>query len=127
MISASDVISLTDRLDDAGIRYWLGGGWGVDALLGTQTRDHDDLDISVSADQEALVLATLGALDFKVSTDWRPVRVALRDAAGREVDVHPILEGVILVTDGDRAPVAASEGKREREERAEPLHHSALR
>ena len=90
MITADDVISLTDGFDAAGIRYWIGGGWGVDALLGSQTRDHDDLDISVPADQEALVLATLGALEFTVSADWRPIRVALRDAAGREVDVHSI-------------------------------------
>ena len=90
MISADDVVSLTDGFDAAGIDYWIGGGWGIDALLGTQTRDHNDLDISVPADQEGLVLTTLEALGFTVSNDWRPVRVALRDAAEREVDVHPI-------------------------------------
>lgn len=90
MISADDVVSLANAFDAAGIRYWIGGGWGVDALLGTQTRDHDDLDISVPADQETLVVTTLEALGFTVSTDWRPVRVALRDGGGREVDVHPI-------------------------------------
>src|SRR5258708_7387144 len=26
---------------------WIDGGWGVDALLGHQTRKHDDLDVAV--------------------------------------------------------------------------------
>ncbi len=52
-MSAADAISLTDGFDAAGIRYWIGGGWGVDALLCSQTRDHDDLDIAVPAEQEA--------------------------------------------------------------------------
>lgn len=90
MISADDVIFMAGAFDAAGIRYWIAGGWGVDALLGTQTRSHDDLDISVPSDKEAIVLATLEALEFTVTTDWRPVRIATRDADGREVDVHPI-------------------------------------
>lgn len=90
MMSAADAVFLADAFDAAGIQYWIGGGWGVDALLGTQSRDHDDLDIAVPAEHEALVLATLEALEFAVTTDWRPVRIALCDPAGREVDVHPI-------------------------------------
>lgn len=29
------------------MRVWLDGGWGVDALLGRQTRPHDDMDIVI--------------------------------------------------------------------------------
>ena len=32
-------------LADAGVRFWLAGGWGVDALAGRQTRSHRDLDV----------------------------------------------------------------------------------
>jgi hypothetical protein len=32
---------------------WIGGGWGVDALVGYQTRGHHNLDLAVDADQVA--------------------------------------------------------------------------
>src|SRR2546422_5781430 len=47
MMVASDVVEVLDRLDGAGIEASLDGGWGVDALLGEQTRPHDDLDLIV--------------------------------------------------------------------------------
>jgi lincosamide nucleotidyltransferase A/C/D/E len=34
------VIQVLDGLDRAGVRYWIGGGWGVVALTGRQTREH---------------------------------------------------------------------------------------
>jgi len=37
-------LDLTERFQ---ITVWLDGGWGVDALLGRQTRPHSDLDIAV--------------------------------------------------------------------------------
>jgi lincosamide nucleotidyltransferase A/C/D/E len=43
MISADDVLTIDDTLTSAGIEYWIGGWWGVDALLGRQTRDHADM------------------------------------------------------------------------------------
>jgi hypothetical protein len=36
-----------DLLEDAGIAYWLFGGWAVDFYAGSVTRAHDDLDIAV--------------------------------------------------------------------------------
>jgi len=36
-----------DLLEDAGIAYWLFGGWAVDFYVGSVTRAHDDLDIAV--------------------------------------------------------------------------------
>jgi lincosamide nucleotidyltransferase A/C/D/E len=42
MVSAQDVISIYQRLMAAGIQVWLTGGWGIDALLGEQTRPHKD-------------------------------------------------------------------------------------
>lgn len=34
-------------LADAGIDYWLFGGWAVDFYVGSVTRAHDDLDVAV--------------------------------------------------------------------------------
>ena len=36
-------------IEQLGIRYWLDGGWGVDALVGRQTREHRDVDIDFDA------------------------------------------------------------------------------
>jgi len=30
-----------------GVEIWIDGGWGVDALLGEQSRSHQDLDIAI--------------------------------------------------------------------------------
>ncbi len=46
MIS-SDVIDLYSSLENLGVEIWIDGGWGVDALLGEQSRSHQDLDIAI--------------------------------------------------------------------------------
>ena len=45
MMLAHDVLEIVAGLDAAGVRVWLDGGWGVDALIRHQTRDHEDLDL----------------------------------------------------------------------------------
>jgi hypothetical protein len=45
MVRAEDVIRIHQSLSVNGIQVWLTGGWGIDALLGEQTRQHKDLDI----------------------------------------------------------------------------------
>lgn len=87
---AAEVIRLIELLDDHGFDVWIGGGWGVDALLGQQTRPHDDLDILIRVEDEAAVLSLLRDDGFAIVTDWRPVRLALRHPAKGEVDVHPL-------------------------------------
>lgn len=91
----SEVLAVLDALEQAGCRYWLEGGWGVDALAGRQTRHHRDVDVDVDDRDEASALAAVSRLGYVVETDWRPNRVELlrSDAAGGErarVDVHPI-------------------------------------
>ena len=36
-----------ELLDEAGLDYWLFGGWAVDFHLGAVTREHDDVDFAV--------------------------------------------------------------------------------
>ena len=55
MLSAADAAALCRRLEEHPVRFWLIGGWGVDALLHRQTRPHKDLDVLVRlADLPAL-------------------------------------------------------------------------
>jgi lincosamide nucleotidyltransferase A/C/D/E len=46
-MNAADVVSLYTELQKLNIHIWVDGGWGVDALLGEQTRPHEDLDIAI--------------------------------------------------------------------------------
>jgi lincosamide nucleotidyltransferase A/C/D/E len=56
MMSAADVLDVTSRLEAAGISFWLDGGWGVDALVGRETRPHSDLDLVVRLDPRPKVI-----------------------------------------------------------------------
>lgn len=47
MMHLATVIALCHAFDAVGLEYWIDGGWGVDALLGRQTRAHSDLDLAV--------------------------------------------------------------------------------
>ncbi|MFI6095973.1 nucleotidyltransferase domain-containing protein [Lentzea sp. NPDC051213] len=86
-MTAEDVLEILAAL--RGTDVWIGGGWGVDALVGRQTRPHDDLDLMHREEQEPRVVETLAALGFAETLSWRPVRFVLADAA-REIDLHPL-------------------------------------
>jgi lincosamide nucleotidyltransferase A/C/D/E len=90
MMRARDVLQVVDRLDAAGVRAWLDGGWGVDALVGDQTREHDDLDLVVALTDATAAQAALAAVGFALAEDERPTRFVVRDAADRRVDFHTI-------------------------------------
>jgi lincosamide nucleotidyltransferase A/C/D/E len=62
----------------------------VDALLGEQTRPHDDLDIVMAMGQLDAARDALRALGFVLAVDELPTRCVLRDAGDRRIDVHPV-------------------------------------
>ena len=47
MITERDAISIIKKANIEGINVWIDGGWGVDALLEKQTRDHNDIDLVI--------------------------------------------------------------------------------
>lgn len=96
-MSPSEVQRVIDSLAPARCVCWVGGGWGVDALLARETRPHRDLDLAFDAEQEAAALSVLERLGYKLKTDWRPVRFEVAAPAGRFVDMHP----VVLDADGN--------------------------
>ena len=53
-----------DLFDELGIKVWIDGGWGVDALLGECTRNHQDLDIIISWEDSAILTEALLARGF---------------------------------------------------------------
>jgi lincosamide nucleotidyltransferase A/C/D/E len=88
-MTAAEVLDVLARLDAAGVEWWIDGGWGVDALLGRETRAHDDLDFAVRAEDIERLPAVFP--EFRhVHEDQRPSAYVLRDARGRELDFHPL-------------------------------------
>jgi lincosamide nucleotidyltransferase A/C/D/E len=90
-MTANDVLFVLALLQRAEADVWVGGGWGIDALIGEQTRDHRDLDLMHRQDQESVVLAALSAAGFVESLDWRPIRFVVTAPDGREIDLHPLV------------------------------------
>jgi len=92
-MTAADVISLYAELETLKIEVWVDGGWGVDALLGEQTRCHQDLDIVVQQQDVPRLRQLLeqqGYREIKVE-EARPWNFVLGDGTGREIDLHVIL------------------------------------
>ncbi|WIY06941.1 hypothetical protein QRX60_24935 [Amycolatopsis mongoliensis] len=87
-MDAGTVLRVLDAVRPAEV--WLAGGWGIDALLGRQTREHRDLDLLHRLDQEDAVLEALAALGYHETLDLRPVRFVLSDGES-ELDLHPLV------------------------------------
>ena len=65
----SRVLAVLDLLAGAGVRVWVAGGWGVDALAGRQTRRHYDLDLVIDdqPEQYARLAAVLTRDGFRAA------------------------------------------------------------
>jgi lincosamide nucleotidyltransferase A/C/D/E len=85
-----DVEMVLERLDQADVEAWVDGGWGVDALLGEQTREHLDLDLIVRVAEVPAMREILATDGFELASGVPDSNFVLRDAAGREIDVHPV-------------------------------------
>jgi lincosamide nucleotidyltransferase A/C/D/E len=83
MFSAERVLDVLNQVPEAVVD----GGWGVDALLGSQSRGHDDLDLVVPLDSCDRIVARLRALGFERHLDERPTRVAV-EHGDEQVDLH---------------------------------------
>ena len=89
-MQADDVVLLLKLFDDYQLDVWIDGGWGVDALLGEQTRLHADLDIALAhQDVPALkaLLARRGYREVPRDDSWE-CNFVLEDEQGKQVDVH---------------------------------------
>lgn len=98
-MKAPDVVELLGWLERHGIEVWLNGGWGVDALLGSQTREHEDLDITISAGDRAAYTAAMEAAGFRTHRVDNDLNWVLTDERGRLVDVHLVDFSETLITE----------------------------
>ena len=88
-ITEADVVEVLGWLGEGEVAVWLKGGWGVDALVGEQTRDHNDLDLIVRDDDVSRMSDVLCPHGFLLSRGAQG-GFNLRDERDRLVDVHPV-------------------------------------
>lgn len=121
-VTVPRVLEICSTLDGAGIRFCLAGGWGIDALVGRQSRRHDDVDIAIADfDRTApIACAALEAVGFECKERqhqpvWMPDQWALEDSANARIDLLSIdldllersrHEGSSLVRDLGPGPVS---------------------
>jgi lincosamide nucleotidyltransferase A/C/D/E len=84
------VLRVLDQLLAETTVAWIDGGWGIDALLEHQTRDHADLDLVIDAAAIPRVKSALLAEGFEVVRDWLPTAIAFEHPDGRAIDLHPV-------------------------------------
>lgn len=89
-MSGAAVVEFLRLCEQTGIEIVVDGGWGVDALLGEQTRVHNDLDIAL-AHQDVPKLRELlemrGYRDVPRPDTW-DCNFVLGDDQGQEIDFH---------------------------------------
>jgi lincosamide nucleotidyltransferase A/C/D/E len=102
MLTAAQAVDLCEALEGAGVRYWVIGGWGVDALLGRETRPHKDLDILAVRDDLAQLRGMFEQERLAVSHIWEesrwiddigepwPTAFVAEDPLRGAIDVHLI-------------------------------------
>ena len=102
MLSAHEAVALCKLLEQHRIRFWVMGGWGVDALLHRQTRSHKDLDLLVALGDLPLLWKVFEEQGFTLQYVWEencwvdgepdrwPTAFVAADAQERVLDVHVI-------------------------------------
>jgi len=88
-MTASTLLELLGWIRDAGIPVWLDGGWGVDALVESQSRAHKDVDLIIAQSDSNRLTKLLNEHAYRFK-EGRPENFVLADDAGREIDVHVV-------------------------------------
>ncbi len=89
-MSGDVVVQLLQLFEQHGIEVVVDGGWGVDALLGEQTRSHGDVDIALQHKDVPKLRALLEAHGYRdvPRDDTRDCNFVMGNDQGHEVDFH---------------------------------------
>jgi lincosamide nucleotidyltransferase A/C/D/E len=99
-MSRDQVLALSRLLAAESIDHWLVGGWGVDALLGVQTRLRKDLDLLIRLEDVVKMMRLVQKHGFTLAYEWpesrrlvgdsTPTAFVMTHADGRELDLHAV-------------------------------------
>ncbi|MET0896569.1 MAG: aminoglycoside nucleotidyltransferase [Mycobacterium sp.] len=88
-MTSHEVLVLYRAAARSGIRLWIDGGWCVDALVGEQTRQHDDLDVAVNRDDVTRLVAVFSEVGYRQcdlsTSEWNFV---MANDRGQRIDLH---------------------------------------
>ncbi len=116
--SYTELLAVCRFLRDFPCRWWLGGGWAIDAWLGAQSRDHEDIEICVARRDHPQVYQYCATWDFltPVNNQWAPLATGTFIEAPSfmlqlqrsnhtqisEADMPPTFEFLLNEVDGER-------------------------
>lgn len=91
IMKANEVLRLYNLFLENDIQIWIDGGWGIDALLARQTREHNDLDIAVDRKDSKKLKEILISIGYSRKVD-RPdsseYQYVLADSKNNQIDIH---------------------------------------
>ena len=90
MVRLQDAVELLNLAAEHGIKVFLDGGWGVDALIGRETRIHEDIDLVVEEKDCGRWIDILKKLGFsEVIMEYTTEdHTVWKDGKDRVVDLH---------------------------------------
>lgn len=89
-MDATDVVTVVKTVAGAGVTCWLDGGWAVDAVVGRQTRVHEDLDLVIAREDVEAAMNALQTIGYAMDEDLRPCSFTMCAVGRRKVDIHPV-------------------------------------
>lgn len=91
-MTAETVVDVYREMQKQGVQLWIDGGWGVDALLGQQTRPHGDLDVEVQKKDLAKFDSYLRSQGYSdiLRGDTSPHNYVLATNDAKWIDLHVI-------------------------------------
>lgn len=89
-MEAQDVLDVLSVLEEAGVSPTLEGGWGVEALLGAQHRDHDDVDLVIDLREVRPAVEALAEVGFDIVDHDGVQTVRLGDQYDRVIDLRSV-------------------------------------
>ena len=108
MVNKKDAIEIILYAEENEIAIWLDGGWGVDALLGEETRLHNDIDIFVEERNSKEFIEILKEKGFAevIEAYTTTNHTVWKDAKDRIIDLHvfEFNEQGYLVFEGEAYP-----------------------
>ena len=90
MVNKEDAIEIILYAEENEIDIWLDGGWGVDALLGEETRHHNDIDLFVEEKNGKTFIEILKEKGFTevIEAYTTTDHMVWKDAKDRIIDLH---------------------------------------
>ena len=89
-MTSADLTDLLIFIELIRVDVWLDGGWGVDALLGVQTRAHKDVDLILRVENVPKFQQELEKKGFSFKEGCFPHSFVLTNGQGLEIDIHAV-------------------------------------